>query len=120
MRKKLTVFILFILFVPSFCLANEFIVGKILEIAPDDKLVQVCNSMYKVESLFIDDGTQQLPALIPELQEGSIVQIYPTIKTSDYWSTDKIIILKGKKKQHMVTEYGVDCNFRTNQSHDDD
>ena len=109
MRYIFTVIlILVVCFYSSLSFGGEFVVGKVVECSPGRELIQLRDTIYRVdENVFRDDGVNAIvDDLRINIKEGSFVQIYPTVKTDDYWVTDKVIILTGVKKDEMMAKFG--------------
>lgn len=86
--------------------ADEFIVGVVVECSPDRELIQLEDKIYKTSKVFSDDGVHPLKYVLPtSINEGSVVQIFPSEKTTDFWLTEKTIILTGVKKREMMNKF---------------
>jgi hypothetical protein len=96
--------------------AQEFIVGEVVEYVPGNKLIQVCDSLYKAEYIYTDDGVHPISSTtFSSINSRSVVQVFPVDKGVNFWSTKRVIILTGTKRKQMIAEYGLECNRRKNE-----
>ncbi|MBW2185559.1 MAG: hypothetical protein JRG71_03880 [Deltaproteobacteria bacterium] len=109
MKKNFAAFILVSLFFTLNSFAQEFIIGEVVEYVPDNKLIQVCDSLYKAELIYTDDGIKPISTTpFSSIKSRSIVQIVPLTKGEDYWTTEHVIILTGTKQKQMIEKYGLE------------
>lgn len=113
--------LLALLILTSNSFAKDFIVGEVIELSAGNKMIQLCDSLYKFDQVYLNNGVNpETKTLHTNIREGSVVQIYLGAKTSDYWLTEKVVVLTGIAKDHMIETYGIACDFQTNQDQDDD
>ena len=93
---SMVIFCLIFCFVgfPVVGFSADIVTGVIIEQSSDKNFIQVRDSIYKVASVWRDNGTDE-PVFITryDLKVGSRVQIYPNMKKVDYWQTEKIVLL---------------------------
>jgi hypothetical protein len=82
------------------------VIGEIIEIAPDEYIIQVENRNYIVNAVFIDDGSTELPlpGVFHDLRVGSLVEIQVGNKKDGFWKAKQVTILRGDKKEKVLGE----------------
>lgn len=105
-RTSILMAVILLLSVTTLVFAEDFVVGTVIEHSPDKELIQLRDTIYKVESVYYDDGiTPVVVGSRDSISEGTVVQIFPTKKTVDYWLTEKVIVLTGGKKEEMLAKF---------------
>ena len=120
MKKILCfIFLLALSMLAANSFAEDFIVGEVVELSADKKIIQICDSMYRADQVYFNNGVDPITkSSQASIFEGSIVQLYPSDKISEYRLTEKVIVLTGRAKDSMIETYGITCGFLTNQSID--
>ena len=82
------------------------ITGEIIEIVPDQNIIQVGNRNYIVRMVYIDDGSAKEPVIgrFGNLGVGSLVEVYVGKKSEGFWKADKVVLFQGAKKNEILKE----------------
>jgi hypothetical protein len=80
------------------------VIGEIIEIVPDERIIQVGNRNYIVETVYLDDGSAGEPVLgrFGNLDLGSIVEIYTGESNEGFWEAKKVVLFLGVKKEEIL------------------
>jgi hypothetical protein len=106
MKKKIVLFFLILMFLPVFFLyAEDIVLGKIIELSEDKKIIQVGDYILKVGKVFIDSGEEEIiKSDKTVLTEGRLVRVSLGKREEDYWQTEQIIVFSGAKKKEVLKE----------------
>lgn len=95
---------------PNLSIGEEenMVVGEIIEISPNEQIIQVGNRNYIVTYVYIDDGITEEPVMgfFRNLEVGSIVEVHFIDKHDGFWKTEKVILFQGKKREDILKEKG--------------
>lgn len=116
MEKRLMRYIAIVVFITGFFVLpntsigqeqeEERIIGKIIEIAPNENIIQIENRNYIVSVVYIDDGLKEdlILGSFGNLEVGDIVEIYIGDKYGSFWRAKKVIKFIGDKKKEILTK----------------
>ena len=82
------------------------VIGEIIEIASNDKIIQVGDRNYIVTTVLIDDGSAKGPVVgrFGNLEVGSLVEVYVGDKSEGFWKAEKVVLFQGSKKTEILKE----------------
>ena len=80
------------------------VIGKVIEIAADEQIIQVKDHNCIVTAVFIDDGImpEPMPAFFTDLKIGSIVELHINGRYNGFRQAKKVILFTGKKEKEML------------------
>ena len=85
---------------------ESIVVGKVIEISPNENIIQVKERSYFVTAVYKDDGTvtEPGPGYFGDLKVGSIVELHVQGKYKDFLQAKKVIIFTGNKEKKILQE----------------
>ena len=114
MRKTLTLTLALTLIVTIFVIIDishgqdeeETVIGEIIEMVPEENIIQVGNRNYIVQMVLLDDGSAETPLLgsFGNLKLGSLVEISVGNKNEGFWAAKMVVVFTGEKRENILKE----------------
>lgn len=82
------------------------VIGKIVEMAISENIIQVGNRNYIVEKVSLDYGTDETPIIgrFSNLKLGEVVKIYEGDKKEGFWEAKEVVLYLGEKREEILKE----------------
>lgn len=86
---------------------EDTVIGVIIEIVPEEQIIQVGDRNYIVKTVYLDDGYTETPRIgrFGSLEVESLVEVYEGDKDNEgFWQAEKVILYSGEKKEDILRE----------------